>query len=263
MNELREVSELNVIERAPAAFGIGKDSNRSDSYDFISTDSIMETFREANWIPHSASQRKMQKKNINKADFTKHLITFQNPNLPSINGIFPQINLINSHNGSSSFVMMAGLFRFVCENGLIVSDAEFEKIKIRHRFLNPDIIADSIKQIVDVVPDIIGKVDKMQSTLLSEIDRISYARNVTESLWGKDKAPFEPIQLLEVRRNEDKEPNLWNVYNSVQENIFKGGIIGKTSNGKKRKTRGITNIEKTVSVNQILWQETSNFLIAA
>ena len=258
------MNELNVIDRAPAVFGVEKATIRSDSYDFISTEQIMSTFKDNNWAPQYASQRKLQTKNKHLTNFAKHLVTFQNPDLPSVNGVFPQINVINAHDGSSSFIMMAGLYRFVCQNGLIVSDAEFDKIKIRHRFLNPEVISESIKQIVDVVPEIIGKADNMMNTKLSEIDKLNFSDNVIKGVWkDPDVRPFEPIQLLETRRQADAEPNLWNTYNTVQENLMKGGLIGTTTTNKQRKMRGITNIEKTVSVNQLLWSEANEFLQAA
>ncbi len=255
---------LNVNEKAPAAFGMTKSIRRSDSYDFISTDEIMAIFKDSEWLPHTASQRKMQKKNVGLTNYTKHLITFQNPNLPMINGIFPQINLINSHDGSCCFTLMAGLYRMVCSNGLIVSDAEFESIKIRHRFLHPEIIATSIQNIVNVVPQIVNKSEEMSLTKLNEIDRLQFSKNVIEGIWtNPDVRPFNPIQLLETRRTADNENNLWNTYNTIQENLMKGGLIGTTSSNKKRKMRGITNIEKSVSVNKLLWEKASEFLQAA
>ncbi len=253
----------NIEQKVPAAFSESRSNQRSDSYDFISSEEIMNTFNDNNWFPHTASQVRNYSSKKWNTPFAKHLITFQNPDLPTVNGIFPQINLINSHDGSTTFQLMAGLYRMVCSNGLIVSDSEFDSIKIRHRFLNPEIIAGSIKEIVDTVPQIIGKVDAMQSINMTEVDKLDLSTNVIKKIWTEDNSPFEAIQLLEVRRQADKEPNLWNTYNSIQENLVRGGIIGRTSTNKKRKMKGIINIDKLVKVNKLLWEESVEFLKAA
>jgi hypothetical protein len=44
---------------------------------------------------------------------------------------FNEIILVNSHDGSTSYQMMAGAFRFVCTNGLICGDL-VEDIRVRH-----------------------------------------------------------------------------------------------------------------------------------
>ena len=42
-----------------------------------------------------------------------------------------EVVMINSHNGSCSYQLMAGIFRLVCTNGLIVG-ARIAAINIRH-----------------------------------------------------------------------------------------------------------------------------------
>ena len=38
-----------------------------------------------------------------------------------IDTVFPQILLTNSHDGKNAFTFTAGLFRMICENGLVLS----------------------------------------------------------------------------------------------------------------------------------------------
>ena len=61
-------------------------------------------------------------------------------------------------------------------------------------------------------------------------------------------------QLLERRRDADKRASLWNVFNVVQENIMRGGLEGKTANGRKTKTRGLNNVRAIVNKNKDLWE---------
>ena len=46
--------------------------------------------------------------------------------------VFPQILMTNSHDGKNSFQFQAGLYRLVCSNGLVIADAQFEDVKMRH-----------------------------------------------------------------------------------------------------------------------------------
>jgi hypothetical protein len=49
----------------------------------------------------------------------------------------PELVLINSHDRSSAYQLHAGLFRFGCGDGMIVADATFEPISIRHSGFRP------------------------------------------------------------------------------------------------------------------------------
>lgn len=253
---------MSIQFEVPAAFSETKASARTDKYNFVSTDDVMGVFQEQGWFPVKTSQVKSRIEGY--AEHAKHLITFQDPTVSMINGIIPQINLINSHDGSSSFRLMAGLFRFVCENGLIVAESEFSSIRVRHSALAPSKIEEGIKEIVEIVPQITAKAESMNTFVLNPVDRLNLSTNVIERIWEDPKIrPLEAAQLLETRRTEDKNNTLWNTYNVIQENLIKGGLIGTTSTNRKRKTRGIVNIDKNVKVNQILWEESAKFLQAA
>ena len=44
----------------------------------------------------------------------------------------PEIILLNSHDGSSSYQMIPGMFRFVCTNGMICGQT-FGEIRVPHK----------------------------------------------------------------------------------------------------------------------------------
>jgi hypothetical protein len=255
---------MNVQTLVPAVYNRVPAPVRSDRYNLVSTSDIMGILQENNWLPQMVSQPRIQQRNLHRKEFAKHMVTFKNEDLPTINGAFPQIVIINSHDGSTLFKMMAGLFRMICSNGLIVSENEFGAIATRHSSLAPELISNGIKEIMDVVPQITARSEEMNTLVLSRIDQLNLSSNVIEQIWTDSKVrPFDPEQLIEVRRYEDKAPTLWNTYNTIQENLMKGGLIGTTSSNKKRKMKGITNIDKSVKLNQILWDEATQFLKAA
>ena len=252
---------MNLQQLVPAAFNNTPSEEVSPKYQFISTEEIMGTFQENNWFPTKVSQVRSRKNPL----VAKHLVRFRNPDINlSVNGLFPEIVMINSHNRTTSFKLLAGLFRMVCENGMIIADSTFQTVKTRHSSLAPEIIASGIEEIVEIVPKISEKTEQMIELKMNKVDQLQLASNVVEAVWTNPKIrPLEPTQLLELRRNEDKEPNLWNTYNTIQENIIKGGLIGKTTTNRSRKQRAITNIDKDVKINQILWEQSNNFLVAA
>jgi hypothetical protein len=223
----------------------------------------MGTFQENNWFPSKVSQ--IQPRGGANREFAKHMVRFRNPDIKiSVDGVFPEIIMFNSHNRSSTFQLMAGLFRFVCENGMIVADSTFETIKTRHSRLAPEIIAEGIRDITEIVPQIAAKTQMMIDFKMSKVDQLQLAHNIIEQVWKDPKVrPLEGTQMLEIRRQEDKGMNLWNTFNTMQENLIKGGLIGTTSSNKKKKMRAITSIETDMRLNKILWEEADKYLLAA
>ncbi|SFA93208.1 hypothetical protein SAMN05444579_101640 [Delftia tsuruhatensis] len=49
------------------------------------------------------------------------------------------------------------------------------------------------------------------------------------------------------RRFEDRRPGLWSVFNRTQENLTKGGLHGRSANGRHQQTHPITHISRLMS----------------
>jgi hypothetical protein len=73
-----------------------------------------------------------------KAEFTKHMIRMRHAGQVQTRPEVNEIILINSHDGASSYQMLAGMVRFVCCNGLVVGEVvegafrvldEFEQVE--------------------------------------------------------------------------------------------------------------------------------------
>jgi hypothetical protein len=74
---------------------------------------------------------------------------------------------------------------------------------------------------------------------------------------GHVDTPIKADQLLIPRRQEDTAPNLWNVFNVVQENAIRGGLtaMGRDTNNRPRRTttRGVNGIDQNVKLNRALF----------
>ena len=265
------------VKRAcPAAF---KDSPTnpkvSDKYVQANTATVISDLEKLGWYPVQAKQCRMKKNSSGIRSF--HLIAFQNPDIyiekPDKNGgstidAYPRIILTNSHDGFNSFKFMAGLFRLVCSNGLVVGSDEFVDLAIRHINYNFDTLRDVVKTAIDNIPNIVCKMNEMKKTILSEDEKKEIATSVVKirkNIPEDEKFSIDEDTIREIlmpQRKEDKGDDLWSVFNVCQEKMIKGGYSAIGSNNKARKQRGITSIKRDVDCNQKLWDVVSRYMPA-
>jgi len=60
--------------------------------------------------------------------------------------------LFNSHDRSKSFSISAGIWRFVCSNGLIIADSVFESYKIKYLGDRENDVAIAVAKITAIKP---------------------------------------------------------------------------------------------------------------
>jgi len=71
--------------------------------------------------------------------------------------IFPRITLINSYDGSIKYNFMAGFFRLICTNGMMVQEGEIKQIKSMH---TPKIGREtSYENIMEMVSEFLGVIE--------------------------------------------------------------------------------------------------------
>ena len=128
------ITKSEIKNRAKSIFTEKGAPNVSEKYAHISTEKIIDDMALLGWGVVDAKEVKARKKDT--VGYQKHLVVFRNNDIQITaedgDNVFPQILLTNSHDGKNAFTFTAGLFRMVCENGLVVSSREFENMKIRH-----------------------------------------------------------------------------------------------------------------------------------
>jgi hypothetical protein len=107
-----------------------------------------------------------------------------------------EIILINSHDGASSYQMLAGVFRFVCCNGLVVGD------------VSNDIVIEGAFRVLDDFEAIDASADAMKALELEPEEETAFATAALalrfgERTDGQPPAPITAEQLIEARRIED------------------------------------------------------------
>lgn len=221
----------------------------SERYQFISSAEIIDRFLEEGWRVESATVAAPRKRD---PLFAKHMIDFRNPDLEPIHGSVPRIILVNSHDGSSSARVLAGVYRYVCANGLIVGTTINKEI-VRH---TGDAAADLIhrmQQLARNTSKLYSKIDTWSKKDLSKAQRFEMARFAAQLRWG-DAQRFSPEDLLQVRRADDDRGDLWTTFNRLQENTVRGGIEGFSRSGRAATSRPLSDISRSVDYNAQLWQ---------
>lgn len=248
------LSNNDIIEMAPAAGAWGPMEGVSSKYSFVPTVKAIDLLREVGWQPIFASQSGVRKSE--RAGYQKHLIRFAQPDLIMRDERIDLL-LYNSHDRGCSFKLMAGIYRFVCSNGLVVGD-EYANFSHKHIGFNPDNFMQSAVQIAGSAGEIAGQMDELKQIELVPQAQSAFAKAAHKLVYDEpDEAPIQPGDLLESRRYEDKGNDVWSTYNRLQENIINGGLSGLKigSNGRRRRvtTRPVKALDKNLKLNQALW----------
>jgi hypothetical protein len=258
------LSKAEIKERASSVFTTVKGEATSEKYTHIPTDQVIDDMEKLGWGVVDAKQVRARK----GVGYQKHLVVFRNPNV-AINGedgddVFPQILLTNSHDGKNAFTFTAGLFRMVCENGLVISTQEFENLKIRHMGYSFTELQATITSMVEKLPLTVDSMNKLKATKLNQEQKIDFAKRALETRFSKEEVANVTIdinELLEPTRKEDSGDDIWSVFNVIQEKLIHGMFEYKTG-AKARKARKIKNFNQDLKVNEKLFELALEYVAA-
>lgn len=252
----RPVLSLDQVARmAPSVVAQAPAASVSERYEFIPTTNVLSILGQEGWMPVQARQSRA--KTAEGKDFVRHEVRLQNERLGRIDDSLPELVLTNSHNGTAAFNLMAGLYRLVCSNGMVAFSPEFGSYKIKHVGFKAEQVLEASYSVIADMPRIAESVGGMQEVKLNRDEQLAFATSALTMRYEDGKSPLMADQLLLTRRVEDREANLWTTFNSVQENLIKGGLRGVTTNerGQQRRarTRAITSVTEDVRLNRALW----------
>jgi hypothetical protein len=241
-----------IKELAPSVFTTEKASHLTDKYIQTPTIRVVEDLMNLGWEVTKAQEVKARK---NKG-FQKHLLVFRHPEI-TIKGAngddsFPQILLTNSHDGKAAFNFRVGIFRMVCSNGLVISDADFGVMSIRHMNYTFESLQSKVAEMISKLPGLVQKINLFKSTQLTEAQMNEFATKASEL---RTKQRVNIMDMLTPTRAEDQGNDLWVVFNRVQEKILGGSY---TSGG--RKARSVKNFQKDIQLNEQLFELAEAYL---
>lgn len=245
-----------IARAAPSVFAEGKHESRSDRYTYIPTSQLLEGLRTEGFMPYEVRQG--GSRDAVKRNFTKHMIRLRHEAAVSVGDSFREVILLNSHDGTSSYQLMSGVFRMVCSNGLVCAEGEAQMIRVPHK---GDIVSQVIEgayQIIDQGAAIDSQISDMRSLQLTHGEQEVFAEASLALRYDAETAPdIAPSQINAVRRNADQGDDLWRTFNRAQENLIRGGVnyVHRNANGQRssRETRPVNSIEGNLSLNRALW----------
>ena len=242
------LSNEQIAYYAPSVMASEAHESRGERYSFIPTIRVIDGLRAEGFQPYEIRQTKVR--DSGKREHTKHMVRMRHASSIVADEV-PEIILLNSHDGTSSYQIMSGVFRFVCSNGLIAGDM-FNNIKVRH---SGNVVGDVIEGATRVLEDakqIGSRIDEYKAITLNYDEQTAFARAALQLRWGDDQ-PVVPGSILRPSRWQDREDNLWTVYNRVQENMMKGGVRGRSATGRRTTTRAVGGVTENVKLNKALW----------
>ena len=258
INQLRSDAPLDedrMRATAPSIFAMGKHESRSERYTYIPTIDVLRGLRREGFEPFMVAQSKCRTEG--KSEFTKHMIRMRHAGQVTARGEANEIILINSHDGASSYQMLAGVFSFVCANGLVCGMVAND-IRIPHKGKVQDDVIEGAFRVLGDFEAVGSSVADMKALTLAPEEQRAYASAALALRYGepdegKSGPPITVEQMQEARRVEDEGPDLWRTFQRVQENALRGGQPGRSVQGRRLHTRTVGSIDRGVSLNRALW----------
>lgn len=256
------VTEEALRKYVPSVFATEAHESRSDRYEFIPTWDVLKAMQEKGFVIVSAQQARTR--DVSKREFTKHLLRLRPRDDVSKRAVVGdsvfELLLKNSHDGSSLYELMGGMFRFVCANGMVVGDHLIQPVKVMHTGDVADQVIEASYSIIDEAPKVIEHVKEWRGLLLSPEEQRLFAGEAAKLRFNAEEGKELPVtadQLLHPKRSSDNGNDLWSVFNRVQENCIKGGMQGTTRNARgnrvTRAVRQVKGIDQDVRLNKALW----------
>ncbi len=256
-NLIKPLTNKKLEELAPTLFTDEPYYEVSEKYHFIPTIDVIEEIRFNNWYPVNVSEASVR--NESKQGYQQHCVRFRHlEDLLNPKDNVVELLLFNSHDRSKCFSISAGIFRFVCSNGLVISDSIFESYKIKHLGDKENDVKTAILNITNIKDELLNKVRVFESITLSQSEKESFAK-ASIPLRFDNHLEVDYKDLLIPHRTEDTKDDLYTTFNVIQENLLKGNIEGVNKDTQRKFTsREITSISTDTSINKKLWDMVEN-----
>src|SRR5436190_21157052 len=157
---------------APSIFATGKHASRSERYAYIPTIDVLRGLRKEGFAPFMVAQSKSRVEG--KSEYTRHVIRMRHAGQVEARPEANEIILINSHDGASSYQMLAGVFRFVCCNGLVCGTVAND-IRIPRKGNVQDDVIEGAVRVLDDFDAVDASTDAMKCLTLNDAEEGAFA----------------------------------------------------------------------------------------
>lgn len=254
----------SVLELPLSARAQSPSAGTSSKYSFVQTTEIVDALADNGWRVSTAVQTR-SRENSKRYGFQKHMLRFRpedDRNAIKVGDSIAELLLINSHDATSAYKFMGGIYRLVCGNGMVVCEDDFGGISLRHQNTSLEEIIRESLAVAARLPELARVVSAFKKVTLNELQELDFARRALEIRFG-DKQPLLPADIITPRRNADTGRDLWTIFNKVQEHVIRGGQMGVRQNGVITATRSVEGLSTSIELNEALWALTREFAEAA
>lgn len=255
-----------IAHYAPSALATHAHESRSSKYTYIPTIEVIQGMMHAGFQPFKATQSLCRLDD--KRNYTKHMIRFRHPDTAiSVGDIFSEVILINSHDGTSRYKLLLGLFRALCGNGMCTSESELASVSVPHKGNILDNVIEGSYRLVENSDKVMETVQRWNRLQLTDGEQNVLAEAAHQVRFadeeGKVTTPITSAQLLTANRSADYGNDLWRTFNRIQENTVRGGLRGRIPahtdeegryhSSRRMRTREVRGIDQDVKLNRALW----------
>lgn len=258
----RVLDDTTIMRLAPSVFAREAWQETSEHYRFLPTISVVNALRDDGYSVVKAQQSRSRIEG--KGDFTKHILRLRHRdfmNVANVGEEVPEIVLVNSHDRTSAYKIMLGIFRLACSNGMMVESEKIDSLSIRHTGNRNllDSVIDVTAEVVRETPKVMEQIHRFKSLMLSNDEQRAFAVSALEL--SDSTIKIDPSRLLSIRRYADKGQadgtnSIWKTSNIIQENLIRGGVRGINSKGRFMRTRELKCVAKDININKALWKLT-------
>ena len=252
MSVLHPLTDNELYNEAPTLFTEEPHYEVSDKYHFIPTIEVINEIKQHNWYPVKVQEANVR--DLDKEGYQRHLVRFRHFDdllNPPQNAV--ELLLFNSHDRTTAFSISAGIYRFVCANGLVIANSVFESYKIKHIGDRDNDVLTAIENITAFKPKLQEKIHTFETIQLCSGEKEAFAK-ASVPLRFDNHLQVDINDLLIPHRIEDEHDDLYTVMNVIQENLIRDNVSGyNKETGRRFTSKEITGIAKDVEVNQGLW----------
>ena len=251
------LSAAQLHATAPSIYAPNAWGGVSKGYRFVPTIEVIGMMEDQGFRPVFACQSKSRIEG--KGEFTKHMLRFRHVDtLATRSPEVPELVLVNSHDRTSAYKLYAGIFRMVCENGMVISSEDYGSFSLRHsgRLDLKQQVIETTGEVIGITRQAIANVEDWKGINLTRPQQLAFAAAASEL---KPNASIKPAHLLTARREADYTDgegnrDLWRTMNTTQENMIRGGLSGRNDRGRKVTTKAVKSVSGDIAINRGLWR---------
>jgi len=221
----------------------------SDKYSLISSIDVINELKKHNWLVSSVQVSSV--KHESRENKQVHLVRLRHfDDFLEEKESAVEIIFFNSFDRSKAFQISIGLYRFCCQNGLVLGDT-YDSHTLRHIGNLENNLDDIISQITEFKPHLEKKVKQLSSLMLSNEEMETFAR-LSVPLKFAPHLEVESKQLLVPQRAEDMEDtSIYTILNIIQENLIRSNnVVGiNKETGRRFSSKEITSLKKDYDIN--------------